>query len=237
MIMSSIMLTKTSFILGASLLSTSVLAVVAEPKVIHGIPATATQVPWQVALYVENEQGETAHFCSGSLIAAKWVLTAAHCLEPFKDENQQLVKVKRYIAVVGEVDLTQVIRSDSAQIIDVKRNIVYSEYQSDLNLDNDIALLELETAVDLKRCGANCAVIPWLGASNAAQYSFHGSPAQVAGWGQMLSDSQKGEQDLYPSVLQVGQLTVTNCPVVNYTYNGKSWPISANMMCAVGRGP
>src|SRR5215510_15888462 len=36
--------------------------------------------PWQVALFQKTASGSYRFFCGGSLIAQRWVLTAAHCL-------------------------------------------------------------------------------------------------------------------------------------------------------------
>src|SRR5579871_5984118 len=36
--------------------------------------------PWQIALYRKNTGGKIAFLCGGSLIAERWVLTAAHCI-------------------------------------------------------------------------------------------------------------------------------------------------------------
>ncbi len=49
-------------------------------KVVGGIDATIDQAPWQVSLTLF--QGYVmAHFCGGSIISSKFVLTAAHCCD------------------------------------------------------------------------------------------------------------------------------------------------------------
>lgn len=37
------------------------------------------QFPWLVSFQIEKEQSKTVHFCMGSFISDKWILTAAHC--------------------------------------------------------------------------------------------------------------------------------------------------------------
>jgi hypothetical protein len=44
------------------------------PRIYEGAEAPPDAFPWQAALLYEGEP-----FCSGSLVAASWVLTAAHC--------------------------------------------------------------------------------------------------------------------------------------------------------------
>jgi secreted trypsin-like serine protease len=48
--------------------------VVYEPKIIGG--ETVATAPWATGLYYNG-----AFFCSGALIASRWVLTARHCIE------------------------------------------------------------------------------------------------------------------------------------------------------------
>lgn len=48
------------------------------PKIIGGNVAASGQFPWQVAIYKDTTDGR--YFCSGSLINARWILTAAQCV-------------------------------------------------------------------------------------------------------------------------------------------------------------
>ena len=45
-------------------------------QIIGGAAVVQTQLPWQIYVYMDN-----SWLCGGSLIAANWVLTAAHCVK------------------------------------------------------------------------------------------------------------------------------------------------------------
>lgn len=47
------------------------------PKIVGGQDANIEEFPWQVALTDGSSQ-----FCGGSIIDARWILTAAHCATP-----------------------------------------------------------------------------------------------------------------------------------------------------------
>ena len=71
-------------------------------KIVGGEPTTIDKHPWQVAIEIKRDDG--TYLCSGSLIAQKWVLSAAHC---FKEENQDaaqpnMVWVKAGVTNVNE---------------------------------------------------------------------------------------------------------------------------------------
>ena len=51
-------------------------------KIIGGNDVSIEDYPWQVSLQKSNYFG-LSHFCGGSIIHPKWVITAAHCLEWF----------------------------------------------------------------------------------------------------------------------------------------------------------
>src|SRR5262245_25894410 len=54
-------------------------------RIVGGHDTTIEQHPWQVALDIDGE------LCGGAIIAADWVLTAAHC---FYSDDPKKVRVK-----------------------------------------------------------------------------------------------------------------------------------------------
>src|ERR1041385_7381031 len=53
-----------------------------QPKIVGGKPAPVGAFPWQVSLGVSwIADLFSAHFCGGSVLSAKWIVTAAHCAE------------------------------------------------------------------------------------------------------------------------------------------------------------
>ncbi len=214
-------------------------AVIAQPKIINGEPALPTQVPWQLALLQVSTDGSLYYSCGATLIDKKWALTAAHCVDSIDAD-------RHFEVLAGTYNLIQ---RNRAQQIKVKQVIMHPQYQAGVNLDQDIALLELKQAVDLSACGARCQVLPWMSSDKEPLYAAAGFPVQVAGWGQMINidcekDPAKCQQlrddsvdgaPLQPAILQVGQMQVTSCPSISYEMAGRSWPITTNMLCARGK--
>ncbi|MBX3714269.1 MAG: trypsin-like serine protease [Lysobacter sp.] len=94
----------------------------AHQRIVGGSFAPDGAYPWTAAL-LSSSGGQ---FCGGSLIAPKWVVTAAHC-------SSSAASVR-----VGSID-----RTSGGQVIRVIRRINHPQYST----QNDIALLELETPV------------------------------------------------------------------------------------------
>jgi secreted trypsin-like serine protease len=107
------------------------------PKIVGGVPATPGAYPWQVSLVVSNiSDAGRAHFCGGSIHSARWIITAAHCMAGLTSSQFQ--------AIVGTHTL-----SKSSDRQSVKRRIIHGDYQKTARHDSDIALIELEQALDL----------------------------------------------------------------------------------------
>ena len=58
------------------------------PPIIEGTEANLHEFPYQVSLQWNFNNGSRArHFCSGSIINQRWILTAAHCLEEYTEDG------------------------------------------------------------------------------------------------------------------------------------------------------
>ncbi|GAB6033673.1 hypothetical protein CHUAL_013731 [Chamberlinius hualienensis] len=99
-----------------------------ELKIIGGQPVTKGKWPWQAAILNRFKEA----FCGGTLIAAQWVLTAAHCLR------------KRLFVRLGEHDLGQ--SEGTEQEYRVANHFVHPDYDPE-TVDNDVALLKLSSPI------------------------------------------------------------------------------------------
>ena len=68
-------------------------------RIVGGEVAKPAEFPWQVGFRWQSDYARTNLFCGGSLIAEKWVLSAAHCFQRMRGPPYQL-KV-----VLGEFDV------------------------------------------------------------------------------------------------------------------------------------
>ena len=91
-------------------------------------------IPWQVHLRQGSPTGSFLHFCGGTIIDAKTILTAAHCYhERNLDRNDYFV----YAGAVQLFDRT-------AQIAFVESITLHESFIYD-RLENDVAILKLKT--------------------------------------------------------------------------------------------
>lgn len=100
------------------------------PRIIGGYEAETW--PWMAALVDKDSYSlYSGHFCGGSLIHRRWVVTAAHCVEDETKDN--------FDVVLNAHDL----KNETGERMGVKQIIIHPTYDS-WKYDWDIALLELE---------------------------------------------------------------------------------------------
>nr|KAF6311032.1 hypothetical protein mMyoMyo1_015892 [Myotis myotis] len=100
-------------------------------RIVGGRPAAERQWPWQVSLQIKDE-----HVCGGSLIANRWVLTAAHCIFGFLD----------YTVKVGGIHVHHA--SKMAVRVPVRDIVIHQDFSTFKTIENDIALVLLEFPVN-----------------------------------------------------------------------------------------
>ena len=204
-----------------------------QPRIINGNIASEAQIPWQVALVTNPLDAYQSYVCSGSLIADRWVLTAAHCAEQLKNLN------KDYYVLVGANNLQD---NQQGQIIKVKQAYIHEQYNNRI-YDNDLALLELVQTVDFIKCGTHCQTIDLINPVIEKQNAPILSPVQIAGWG-VLEDCDNSQSlvcqhyagqmmrnpALYPTTLRYTTLKLANCLSSSSLYSAQQ--ITQNMLCA-----
>ncbi|XP_029663392.1 chymotrypsin-1-like [Formica exsecta] len=105
------------------------------PHIVNGTDALLGGHPYMVSLRLNNN-----HFCGGSIIAKRHILTAAHCLTTFSDP-----KVLKNVTVhAGTNFLTK-----TGDVYNVKKVIIHPDYDPDL-IRNDIGLFHLKTDIVFK---------------------------------------------------------------------------------------
>ena len=136
-----------------------------EARIVGGELAAARAWPWQVALIRLGESG-FSQFCGGSVIAPRWVLTAAHCVEDTDaDEIQVLVGV-------NDID-----NHRDGRRIDVTAIHMHGAYDPRTN-DNDIAVLRLASPAGVE-------TIRLSDRRRSAAIATPGRTATVIGWGRL----------------------------------------------------
>jgi secreted trypsin-like serine protease len=146
----------------------------AAPQIIGGSTTNIDNAPWMVQLWYFNADG-TAIFCGGTLVAQNKVLTAGHCVDGLDWADNGVVVADT--GVLGGTDVSPVAL--------VRSQWLHPSYDG-AAYDNDIALLTLDTPLNLK-------TLPLATPNDAALYA-PGTQATVYGWG--VTDSGVDSQNL-----------------------------------------
>lgn len=146
-------------------------------RIIGGEPANTSDWKFIASLVRKGQPTSIGHFCGGSFLGGKYVLTAAHCVEGLNADDLDIV--------LGLYDQN---RESQAQRIAVNNIYSHTAYNSHTT-NNDIALIELEHSVD-------SATID-LATPEVLDSVRVGDKLHVAGWGNTSTTDR-----VYPIVLQ-----------------------------------
>ncbi|TOG11920.1 serine protease [Vibrio parahaemolyticus] len=146
-------------------------------RIVGGEPANTSDWKFIASLVRKGQPTSIGHFCGGSFLGGKYVLTAAHCVEGLNADDLDIV--------LGLYDQN---RESQAQRIAVNNIYSHTAYNSHTT-NNDIALIELEHSVD-------SATID-LATPEVLDSVRVGDKLHVAGWGNTSTTDR-----VYPTVLQ-----------------------------------
>ena len=211
----------------AGVLAAPAAAVNTPSPIIDGEEALITDVPWQVGLIeADPEAGPElyyAQFCGGTVLNARWVVTAAHCLV---DENGSVTKPKD-IKIIAGVDDLDVPRGTSEYR--VSAIVVSPGYEGGVN---DIALIQISSEFDLSEAEIEPASLPL--ALDGDVIPALGTDIIVSGWGEYVA-YQAGS---YPTMLQTATLDVLSAPMSDDCgdYLSSDWNYRYEMCVGVTEG-
>ncbi|NXU52974.1 FA9 factor, partial [Turnix velox] len=173
-------------------------------RVVGGSDSMRGEVPWQVHLV--NSEG--VGFCGASIINQKWLVTAAHCLQPGDNVT----------AVAGEYHTNET--DPTEQRREVVRILPHPTYNAAINKHhNDIALLELDQPLTF-----NSYVTPiCLGNREFTNSLLKLGMGTVSGWGSVLFRGRPA------TVLQILKVPFVDRPTC---LKSTSTTILQNMFCA-----
>ncbi|KAM9114698.1 trypsin-3-like [Pangshura tecta] len=167
-------------------------------RIIGGRNCRVGSRPYQVALLRNGRI-----YCGGSLIAPKWVLTAAHCIRPINTMRVHL----------GDYNLW--VKEGTEQIRRIRNFFMHPEYNRRPR-DNDFMLLELDKPARLNS---------YVNTINlATRCPSPGTRCSVSGWGTI-----KSPQSQFPATMQCADLYTVSQARCQASYQGR---ITENMFCA-----
>ena len=179
-----------------------------QDKIMTGKDAPPGAFPWQVSLGVAQVPDPfNAHFCGGSLIAPRWVLTAAHCVYGVQAED--------ILVSAGTLRLTP-----SANRHSVQRVLVYENFGPQ-NLWHDIALIQLTESLPTNAAIRPVGLVEQTESINGAD----GKQVTLTGWGISEADGTRVRALQYLEFPVVAQETCNR----TFGYGGQ---VTDAMLCA-----
>nr|XP_050028047.1 complement C2-like [Dermacentor andersoni] len=157
-----------------------------------------TAWPWMVEMALISDAEKVA--CGATIIAKKWLLTAAHCLH-HKNDQQKLYQPTDLRLRAGLVNRKN---SSFAKELVIEAIVRHEDYNGS-TFHNDIALLQLKDEIKFEPKIRPICLPP--GKENIDRYSDFYKPGKVAfavGWGVQKSKAQASAEHLMQLKMTIG---------------------------------
>lgn len=143
-----------------------------QPKIVGGAPAEYP-IPWQVS--VRKERTNAFHFCGGSILDQRTILTAAHCFDKIPSKDN----LTGYSIMAG---VTNKAKNYYSQVVDIQ-SVIMNEAKpfTRTHAENDVAILKLRSDLIFNEfVQPVCLTGEW--------FDPVGYTGIASGWGKLSSD-------------------------------------------------
>lgn len=182
-------------------------------RVVGGNDSYVGEFPWAVSI-----RRNGGHHCGGVIIAKRWILTAAHCVQNRSPSN--------FIVRIGEFHLHR--HDYHSKDYSIEKIIIHEDYNGIIKANTqtvnraDIALLKTRNDILFSEHA-------WPVCVPSSDVNFGGQQAVVVGWGKNNEKS-----DVYSDILQKAHLSIIDNKVCQSWYKtaGRKIPIHDQVICA-----
>ncbi|XP_065221908.1 trypsin-1-like [Planococcus citri] len=179
-------------------------------RVVGGIEAEQNKFPWMAALKLTY--GDTSTFCGATVITKQHLLTAAHCVEGVTADEIQ-ASLGGFNQLTHEYDINEI-------TVGIEEIIRHPGFNLS-SLDNDIAILKLDSTISFNTSQIQPACLP--STENEDYAGYYGT---VIGWG--FTDESQSVSNKMQKV-EVPIIWTNHCRI---NYSILSYSVTDNMMCA-----